>query len=130
MKKPLHGQIHFRTYMSFVDTAYSLEIKEAEERQLSELDSTMYSDTKKERSVKLFAVLASYLKNRPLKILQVEELTQDGYRVWNRLHGELQPSSLTRALAVAEALTNFPKISKGQNTLDYILLFERLAEEF
>ena len=83
-----------------------------------------------ERSVKLFAVLASYLKNKPLKLLKIEEPTQDGYRVWNRLRGELQPRPQTRALEVAEALTNFPKISKGKNMLDYILSFERLAEEF
>ena len=46
--------------MSFVDTAYSVEIKEAEDRPLAELDSAMYSDAKKERSVKWFAVLASH----------------------------------------------------------------------
>ena len=77
----------------------------------------------------MYAILASYLRNRPLKLLKSEP-DQDGYKVSQRLFQELEPSSRTRGLAMAQALVSFPAMTKGTSILDYLLTYEKLVSEY
>ena len=86
-------------------------------------------DQRKADSVKLYSVLSSYLKNRPLKILR-SVLNNDGFEVWRRLSVELQPTSRSRSLAMAQALVSFPSMSKGASLYDYVLTYEKLVDEY
>ena len=79
--------------------------------------------------MKLYSVLSSYLKNRPLKILR-SVLNNDGFEVWRRLTVELQPTSRSRSLAMAQALVSFPAMSKGASLYDYVLTYEKLVDEY
>ena len=63
-------------------------------------------------SARVYSVLSSYLKNRPLKMLR-SVLNNDGFEIWRRLSVELQPTSRSRSLAMAQALVSFPAMSKG-----------------
>ena len=81
------------------------------------------------REMKLYSVLSSYLKNRPLKVLgSIDNL--DGFEVWRRLTAELEPSSRSRSLAMAQALVGFPAMAKGASLMDYVLTFEKLVNEY
>ena len=55
----------------------------------------MCTPGEKERSIKLYVILGSYLRNRPLGLLKSEG-SQDGYTVWRKLFQELEPSNRTR----------------------------------
>ena len=69
------------------------------------------SEGRKIRGMKLYSVLSSYLKNRPLKVLRSID-NMDGFEVWRRLTAELEPSSRSRSLAMAQA-SRIPCNGKG-----------------
>ena len=116
----------FRVFVGFVDPKYAEELVRVES---GPLNPALYSQEEKERSIKLYAILASYLRNRPLKLLKSEG-SQDGYSVWKKLFQELEPSSRTRGLAMAQALVSFPAMTKGTSILDYLLTYEKLVGEY
>ncbi|CAE7202183.1 GIP [Symbiodinium sp. CCMP2592] len=88
-----------------------------------------YESGTKARSIRLYSILATYLRNRPLRLLR-SVADGDGFRVWRSLVDELQPSSRPRALALAQALVKFPPYKEGGSLLDYTLAFERLLTEY
>ena len=118
----------FRVYLGFIDPMYAAELRRTETATVP-INSSGYSADEAARSVKLYAILASYLRNRPLKLLKSEP-DQDGYKVWQRLFQELEPSSRTRGLAMAQALVSFPAMTKGTSILDYLLTYEKLVSEY
>ena len=120
----------FKNYIGFMDPNYLSEFSWAETHTgpITEDEYTAGSE-KGRRAVKLYSVLSSYLKNRPLKILR-SVLNNDGFEVWRRLTAELQPTSRSRSLAMAQALVSFPSMSKGASLYDYVLTHEKLVDEY
>ncbi|CAE7286480.1 unnamed protein product [Symbiodinium sp. CCMP2592] len=116
----------FKVFVGFIDPTYAEELKKVE---LAPPNPADYTVGERERSTKLYAILASYLRNRPLKLLKSEG-SPDGYSVWRRLFEELEPSSRTRGLAMAQALVSFPQMTKGTSILDYLLTYEKLVAEY
>ena len=88
-----------------------------------------YEAETRARALRLYSVLASYLKGRPLKMLK-SVTNGDGFRVWRQLTEELQPATRPRALALAQALVKFPPLKDGGSVLEYTLLYERLIAEY
>ena len=125
----------FRNFLSFMDWGYLTDLKMAEQR-TAPIDSTDYNgdffegrEDRKVRGMKLYSVLSSYLRNRPLKVLRAVD-DMNGFEVWRRLTAELEPSSRSRSLAMAQALVGFPSMSKGASLMDYILTYEKLVNEY
>ncbi|CAE7835297.1 unnamed protein product, partial [Symbiodinium sp. CCMP2592] len=116
----------FKVFVGFIDPTYAEELKKVE---LAPPKPAEYTVGERERSTKLYAILASYLRNRPLKLLKSEG-SPDGYSVWRRLFEELEPSSRTRGLAMAQALVSFSQMTKGTSILDYLLTYEKLVAEY
>ncbi|CAE7216612.1 YPTV4, partial [Symbiodinium microadriaticum] len=125
----------FRNFLSLMDWGYFTDLKMAEQR-TAPIDSSDFNgdffegrDDRKVRGMKLYSVLSSYLRNRPLKVLRsVDDM--NGFEVWRRLTAELEPSSRSRSLAVAQALFGFPSMSKGASLMDYVLTNEKLVNEY
>ena len=86
----------FKKYIGSMDPNYLSEFGWAENHDgpIREDEYVSGSD-KGRRAVKLYSVLSSYLKNRPLKILR-SVVNNDGFEVWRRLTVELQPTSRLR----------------------------------
>ena len=120
----------FKNYVGFMDPNYLSEFSWAESHDgpINESEYVSGSD-KGRRAVKLYSVLSSYLKNRPLKILR-SVLNNDGFEVWRKLTVELQPTSRSRSLAMAQALVSFPSMSKGASLYDYVLTYEKLVDKY
>ena len=90
MKKFRHGWAFiFKNYVGFMDPNYLAEFSwaEAHDGPIKKSEYVSGSD-KGRRAVKLYSVLSSYLKNRPLKILR-SVLNNDGFEVWRKLTVEL-----------------------------------------
>ena len=118
----------FKQWMAIQSEEYTSDFELAERAEgLVPFDE--YNPEIRARSVRLYAVLSTYLKNRPLRILR--SVTQnDGYRVWRLLKEELMPSSRPLALALAQALVKFPPYREGGSLLDYTLAYEKLIQEY
>ena len=83
----------------------------------------------KERSKKLYSILAGILKNRPLKLLrQIPD--SNGLEAWRQLHNLYSPKTKGRAMALLTALMGFPMFTKDKTCLEQLQSLERLAEEY
>ena len=118
-----------------MDWNYLTDLKKAEES-AAPIDSTDLHgafleglEDRRVRGMKLYSVLSSYLRNRPLKVLRAVN-NMNGFKVWRRLTAELEPSSRSHSLAMAQALVGFPSMSKGASLMDYILTYEKLVNEY
>ena len=118
----------FRNFMAIQDAKYRDELQQCEVAD-GFLSFSSFNEATRERALRLYSVLASYLRGRPLKILK-SVTTGNGYQVWRQLCDELQPRSRPRALALAQALTRFPPLKEGHSLLDYILSYERLVNDY
>ena len=119
---------HFRNFMTIQDSGYRQDFEKCESAS-SFVSFANYAADVKERALRLYSVLASYLRGRPLKLLRANK-NGDGYAVWRQLCDELQPRSRPRALALAQALSRFPPHKEGTSLLEYILGYERLISEY
>ena len=99
---------------------YREDLRIAETRAES-MNIDTYSDAGKKRAYRLYSILSSYLKGRPLRLLKAVT-NRDGLLVWQRLHHELKPSTRSRELALAEALVSFPPLQAGSSLLEYVLV--------
>ncbi|CAE7369187.1 unnamed protein product [Symbiodinium sp. CCMP2592] len=118
----------FRNWLSVQDGAFRDDLLKVE-KATEILAFADYESGTKARSIRLYSILATYLRNRPLRLLR-SVADGDGFRVWRSLVDELQPSSRPRALALAQALVKFPPYKEGGSLLDYTLAFERLLTEY
>ena len=80
-----------------MDYEFLADLKRAEDSadaiDASHANTTFFEnrEDKRIRRVKLYSVLSSYLRNRPLKVLRVEGM--NGFEVWRKLTAELEPPS-------------------------------------
>ncbi|CAE7237023.1 unnamed protein product [Symbiodinium sp. CCMP2592] len=118
----------FKNFMAVQDDGYRSDFAKAESA-TEFLAFEDYGPALKARSLRLYSILASYLKGRALKILRADP-KGDGFRVWRQLKEELQPTSRPRVLALAQALTRFPPLQEGASVLEYTLAYERLITEY
>ncbi|CAE7849605.1 unnamed protein product, partial [Symbiodinium necroappetens] len=118
----------FKNFMAIQDDEYRGDFAKAE-TSTEFLAFEDYGPAIRARSLRLYSILASYLKGRALKILRAEP-KGDGFSVWRQLKEELQPTSRPRVLALAQALTRFPPLKEGASVLEYTLGYERLITEY
>ena len=118
----------FKSFMMVQDPRFHDDMSQAEVAE-SFVSFADYPDDRKERAVRLYALLSSYLRGRPLKLLRATQ-NADGFRVWRQLNDELAPRTRPRTLALAQALTRFPPYKENSSLLDYILSFERLVGDY
>ena len=118
----------FKNFMSVQDERFREDFTKAETAS-SFVAFESYEAETRARALRLYSVLASYLKGRPLKMLK-SVTNGDGSRVWRQLTEELQPATRPRALALAQALVRFPPLKDGGSVLEYTLLYERLIAEY
>ena len=89
-----------------------------------------YDQADQELSVKLFAILASYLKGRCIGLVKSMAKEKDGFRLWKALLQEFEPTTRQRSLAIAQALSNYPSFVGSKTILEQILAYEQLVQQF
>ena len=99
----------FKNFMAVQDDDYRGDFEKAETATMW-VSVEDYSPALRARSLRLYSVLASYLKGRALKILR-SVTSGDGFRVWRQLSEELQPSSRLRTLAFGTGSHKVPTSS-------------------
>ena len=81
-------------------------------------------------SVKLFAILTSYLKGRCLSLVKSLAKSRDGFKLWRSLLQEFEPSSRQRSLVLAQTLSNYPMFTGTKPITEQILSYEQLVQQF
>eukprot|EP00435_Cladocopium_sp_Y103_P021125 s485_g5.t1 len=94
-----------------------------------EEDVPAYSDIEQELSVKLFAILASYLKGKCFSLVKSFSKSRDGFKLWRALIAEFEPSTRQRSLALAQTLSNYPAFVNSKSTMEQILSYEMLVQQ-
>ena len=121
----------FKSWLFFAEPAFEVDIQYVENHPSIPVT---YQDNpsgaaSKERSRKLYSILAGILKQRPLKTLrQVGDA--NGLEVWRQLPGLYMPKTKGRALALLNALMGMPAFTKERTCLEQIQNMERLSEEY
>lgn len=94
----------FRQWLCFADPGYSSDLDHVEERTEVPVtfDETPGGIAIKNRSSKLYAILAGILKHRPLRLLR-QIPKSNGLEVWRQLHSLYVPATKVRSLAILSA---------------------------
>ena len=87
----------FKNFLAFMDQAFLGDLKSAEDQKAeisNDVTNAFFGNDRERmnRGMKLYSVLSSYLKNRPLKVLRSVS-GMNSFEVWRKLTAELEPSS-------------------------------------
>ena len=82
-----------RNYLGVIDANYltEMDVVEARTNEEAVLNAATHPDAAR-RSRELYAILASFMRNRPLKILR-NVAGSNGYEAWRQLMLEMQPQT-------------------------------------
>ena len=100
----------FRQWLVFADPSYEADMKHVEDNPGLEVvyQATAQGASSRERSRKLYAILAGILKHRPLKMLrQIND--SNGFEVWRQLSNLCTPKTKGRSLALLSALMSYQR---------------------
>ena len=118
----------FKQWMLAVSPEIHGHLIEIEKDLSSEIDELSVSDDAMALSNKLYAVLTTMLRERPLQILRSVP-DNNGFEAWRVLHTTLAPKSKTRALALLGAISQYPNMTQG-NLLEQLLKMEDLFKKY
>ena len=121
----------FKQWLCFADSGYSSDLNDVEEH--TEVPVT-FSETPegvaiKNRSFKLYAILAGILKNRPLRLLR-QTPNSNGLEVWRQLHSLYAPKTKVRSMAILSAIMGYPAFTKDRTLVEQLQTLERLGDEY
>ena len=86
------------------------------------------TDETKSRAVRLYSLLTSYLRQRPLKLIRHVE-KENGFKAWQILLREMQPATRARALALLSQLSRI-QFAEGKTVSEQLPQFEALINEY
>jgi hypothetical protein len=115
-------------FLNAIDSAYETEITAIVDKPTSPLDMSTASTDVRQRSAKLYGLLASLCRNRSLNVVRSVKHA-DGFEALRQLVLTLRPSSNNRGLALVGALTNWPAFNMGQLLQPQLLKLEEALEE-
>ena len=118
----------FRAFVEFSVPQYNVDLNRIEADLNAVLEFSDYSTPVQERAQRLYTILSSYVKGRPLRIIRTVP-DKDGFQAWQLLCKEYQPTTRARSLAMAQAIMGYPQFERGRH-LDGLLGLERLIEDF
>ena len=115
-------------YLNAIDSGFEKELQQLMDDPTNALDLTTASAETRNRSSKLYGMLASLCRNRSLNIIRSVKNT-DGYEALRQLVLALRPSTSGRGLALMAALTSWPQFSMNQPLQPQLLKLEDALEE-
>ena len=86
------------------------------------------TDDAKASSIRLYSLLITYLRNRPLKLIR-HMRQENGYEAWQRLLREMQPVTRARSLALLSQLSRV-QFAEGKSISEQLPLYESIVNEY
>ena len=104
-------------WVKAVDPEMYLDMKRVGQNAEEAIDWNELSDARKVKSLRLFGVLASYLRGRALKLIK-HTPEENGYEAWRLLLRDMQPSTRQRALALMTQLSRITFAPNEETTFE------------
>ena len=115
-------------YVSAIDSEFTKDMDDLANNPNSPLDLSTASTSTRERSTKLYGLLAGLLRGRALQTLKAVP-NADGYEAWRQLLLTLRPTSKNRGLALMSAIMGWPGFQMNQAVQPQLLKLEDAFEE-
>ena len=94
----------FGNYIKGIDAPMAYSMKLVEENLNGNYELDEMTDDTKAQAIRLYSLLTSYLRNRPLKLVRHMK-QENGFEAWQRLLREMQPVTRARSLALLTQLS-------------------------
>ena len=118
----------FCSYIRGIDPAMAAAMDVVEKKVNSDYTLDDMTDDMKTMSVRLYSVLTSYLRNRPLKL--VKHIKQEnGFGAWQLLLKEMQPATRARSLALLTQLSRV-QFAEGKSLSEQFPQYEAIVTEY
>ena len=118
----------FKQYIRAIDGEMCNMLEEVENDLQTEVFLGNMTPDAQNQAKKLFALLTTLLRERPLQLLRSAE-QGNGFEAWRLLTTTLAPASKSRSLALLGAITQFPAMSNA-NVLEQLLRLEELFRKY
>ena len=115
-------------YVSAIDSGFSKDLEDLAESPETPMSMSTANAATRERSNKLYGLLAGLLKGRALQTLRAVS-GSDGYEAWRQLLLTLRPTNKNRGLALLSAVMGWPSFQMGQAIQPQLLKLEDAFEE-
>ena len=115
-------------YFSAIDSEFTKDLDDLANNPNTPLDLSTASTSTRERSTKLYGLLAGLLRGRALQTLK-SVANADGYEAWRQLLLTLRPASKNRGLALMSAIMGWPGFQMNQAVQPQLLKLEDAFEE-
>ena len=115
-------------YLIAVDEGFASELTQINDDPSKALSMESASAETRQRSTKLYSLLASLVRNRALSIVRATS-NSDGYEALRQLILNFKPNTQTRGLALLSALTSYPAFVMSKPLLSQLIRLEEMFEE-
>ena len=119
----------FRNWVTFAEPAYESDLGEIESRLTEVPHISQMPVVCVERARKLYVILSSLLRGRPLAILRGID-DRNGYECWRQLTNQFSPRTRSRSLAMLSAIMGLPAFTRDRTLREQLMGFERLVAEY
>ena len=86
------------------------------------------TDETKAKAVRLYSLLTSFLRQRPLKLIRHVK-HENGFEAWQAVLKEMQPATRARSLALLSQLSGI-QLAEGKAVSEQLPQFEALVQEY
>ena len=118
----------FINYVKSIEPNMANSMKMVEDNLNGDFNVDDMTDETKAMAVRLYAVLTSYLRNRPLKLVRRIK-AENGFEAWQRLLREMQPATRARALALLTQLSRV-QFAEGKTISEQLPQYETIITEY
>ena len=115
-------------YLTAIDSGFEPELRALLDDPSKALDMQSAGSETRQRSGKLYGLLASLVRNKALSVIRSVSVG-DGYEALRQLTLALRPSNNNRGLALLQALTSWPQFQMNQQIQPQLLRLEEVFEE-
>ena len=121
----------FKQWLFFAESMFESDFRHVEEHPtvVVTFHDNPQGMASRERSKRLYSILAGILKQRPLKVLR-QVTDANGLEVWRQLNSLYMPRTKGRSLALLNAIMSYPNFQKDRSTLEQVQNLERVADEY
>ena len=116
-------------YLASLDPQYVMEIKTLRENPQTEVDASVQTDSEQKRSVFLYGLLASLVKQRPLLVVKQVKMS-NGYEAYRQLIQSCEPLNKNRAMSLLSIIMNWPAFNSKASLLSQVLRLETAYAEY
>ena len=117
-----------KTWLSAVEPELAEDLNKVESARDTPFPMADFTPRTKERSMKFYSILASYTKNKPLRV--IKSMTDyNGLEAWRNLIQEHEPYTRGRGLALLNKVFNH-KFDNKKTHLENLVAFEEAIENY